>query len=197
MSSRSAHSLTSTSPSIGTIAENDCSSLSLFPSCSLQTQGLNGCHLNRVRHCRLPSRGSLSLYSGYFPPSCFAPCHFVRLVLSWRQFTQPRGMTVEVAPLSEEGPCFSSPMYHVTHSGARVSSQVATLFPSPALPLLAVPVQTTEGCGAGLCLLNLWVFSLFKPSHNLSSSWGTGLTNLWYLIKQRALGSVSGRRCFS
>lgn len=91
--------LTSTSPSIGTISENDCSSLASFPSCSLQTQGLNGCHPNRVQYCLASLQGPC-LWDG-LPPSqlFFCPCHFVRLVLSWRQFPHPRGMTVEVAPL--------------------------------------------------------------------------------------------------
>lgn len=138
--------------------------LSSFLVVPFRLRGSTDAILTGSNTARLPSRGPLSLYMGYFPPSCSAPCHFVRLVLSWRQLTQPRGMIVEVAPVSEEGPCFSSPMDHSAHSGARVSSQVATLSPSSALSPLAVPVQAMEGCGAGLCLLNLWVFSLLSPA---------------------------------
>lgn len=47
-----------------------------------------------------------------------------------------------------------------------ISSQVsnAFFFPSPALSLVGSSDQAMEGCDAGLCLLNLRVFSLLSPA---------------------------------
>lgn len=56
-----------------------------------------------------------------------------------------------------------------------------------------MPLQAVEGRGAGLCLLNLWVFSLFSPARISGQVGSPGLTNLWYLSPVGVLG-VCGRQ---
>ena len=76
-------------------------------------------------------------------------------------------------------PAFSSPLYTVpTEVWALSSSQVSKCFFFPLLPypLLAAPFRPWRDADAGLCLLNLRVFSLLMPSSNLSLAGSTGLS---------------------
>lgn len=104
--------------------------------------------------------------------------------------------------LSEGGAAsFSSPLYTVpTEVRALSSSQVSKCFVFPHLPypLLAAPIRPWRDADAGLCLLNLRVFSLLTPSSNLSLFRSTGLSlplgseHQWWV----AMGLLGGRSLF-
>ena len=124
MSSRPARPLTSASPHIGTVPEEPLTPFPLpLPLPQLLPSDSGAPRMPSQQGQTLPSfppGGSCLCLRACIPPSfSFASCHFVRLVISWKQLSLAHRDDCEGGPsLSDGRHSFSSPMCQSTHSGA-------------------------------------------------------------------------------
>lgn len=137
--------------------------LPLFLVAPFRLRGSTDAILTGFNTARLPCRGPCFCHG--LPPSQLFFCslsfcqadHKLEAVYPAPRDDCGGGSSLSGGGLPSPAPCTTVPTM------VQVSSQVAHS-PSPALPHWQCQFRPWRGCGAGLCLLNFWGFSLLTPA---------------------------------